>query len=116
MAVAAAVLFALAALGGITLAAMHFMKKPLPLALALVHGAVAAAGLVLLIIAVATGATATVAVAALVVFIIAALGGFTLFTFYLRHQPLPTPLVVMHGFAALAAFLTLLVFLVKGAA
>jgi hypothetical protein len=116
MAVAAAILFALAALAGITLAALHFMKKALPLPLAIVHGLVAATGLVLLIIAVATGASATLAVTALVLFIIAALGGFVLFSFYMRRQPLPSALVVIHGLVAVAGFVTLLVFLVKGSA
>jgi hypothetical protein len=116
MATASAVLFALAALGGITLAALHFMKKPLPMPLAIVHGLVAATGLVLLIIGVATGASATLAVTSLVLFIIAALGGFVLFSFYIRRQPLPSTLVVIHGLVAVAGFVTLLVFLVKGSA
>ena len=116
MAAAAAVLFALAALGGITLAAMHFMKKPLPLPLAIVHGLAAATGLVLLIIAVASGAGATVAVASLVLFIVAALGGFVLFSFYMRRQPLPSALVVIHGLVAVVGIVTLLVFLMKGSA
>jgi hypothetical protein len=103
------ILFAIAALGGATLAVMRITNRPLPLALALVHGAVAATALVLLIIAVATAsAPATLATVALVLFILAALGGFVLFSFHLRTQPLPVPLVLGHGLLAVAAFLLLL--------
>ena len=104
----AAVVFGLAALGGIAMAALHFSKKPLPLPLAIAHGLAAATGLVLLIIAVATGATATLVVTSLVLFIIAALGGFTLFSFYMRRQPLPSALVVGHALLAVSGFVVLL--------
>jgi hypothetical protein len=50
----ALILFAVAAVGGIVLALIRFKGKPYPpMALALVHGAVAAAGLVALIALVA---------------------------------------------------------------
>ena len=102
------VLFAVAALGGITLATLHLRHKSLPMALALVHGLVAAIALVLLIVVVAGGAMGTLTTAALVIFIIAALGGFGLFSFYLRKKPLPTPLVYVHGLVAVVAFILLI--------
>ena len=104
----ALVLFAIAAVGGATLAYMRIVKKDVSMPLALVHGVFAAAGLVTLVLAVAamksSGATA-----ALVVFLLAALGGFTLFSFHLRTRPLPVPLVLIHGGAAVIAFLILLI-------
>ena len=104
----AAIVFAIAALGGATLAYMRIVKKDVSMPLALAHGLLAATGLVLLTIGVTrTGGTGlTVALAA---FIIAALGGFTTFSFHLRSRPLPIPLVVIHGGAAVVAFLILLV-------
>src|SRR5689334_5262409 len=107
MLVIAAVLFAVAALGGVTMLALHLRNQNLPLALALAHGAFAAAGLVVLILSVLL-ASAGSAVSSLVLFVIAALGGFFPFSVYLRGRKLPTPLILVHGGVAVIAFLILL--------
>jgi len=109
----AAALFAIAALGGITLATLHFRQKGLPMALAVGHGLLGAAGLVVLIVAVVGGATGNLMIASLALFVIAALGGFALFSFHLRRLRLPTPVVLIHGLVAVVAFLLLLVTLAK---
>ncbi|MDA8109349.1 MAG: hypothetical protein M0015_12050 [Betaproteobacteria bacterium] len=117
-----AILFALAALGGLALAALHFRagarERP-PTALAVVHGLAAAAALVLLIIGVlgpAAGGSG-LPVIALVLFVVAALGGAYMFLGkHLRGQPLPGTVVVLHGLLAVAGFLVLLAFLLGGAA
>ena len=109
MLLASVVLFAIAAAGGATLAVLRLTNRPLPLALALVHGAVAAAGLVVLIAAIVGGtAVGTMPTAALAVFLIAAIGGFALFSFHLRNKSLPIPLMLVHGGVAVVAFLMLL--------
>src|SRR5207249_7193902 len=113
MFVVAAVLFALAALGGIILAALHLTTKTAPVPLALLHGLLAAAGLVLLIIGVTQMASGGLPVVALVIFIIAALGGFVLFAMHLKNRPLPGGLIVVHGLVAVAAFIVLLVSLAR---
>ena len=105
----AVVLFALAALGGIILASLHLKTKNAPIPLALLHGLLAAAGLVLLITAVVQMASAGLAGVALVIFIIAALGGFVLFAMHLKKRPLPGGLIVVHGLVAVVAFIVLLV-------
>jgi hypothetical protein len=112
-----AILFALAALGGLTLAVMHFRsggrERP-PTALAVGHGLVAAAALVLLVIGVlgAAAGSSTLPVVALAIFVVAALGGAYLFLGkHLRGQALPSAVVVVHGLAAVAGFLVLLAFL-----
>ncbi|HXG66992.1 MAG TPA: hypothetical protein VNO70_17955 [Blastocatellia bacterium] len=105
----AAILFAIAALGGVALAVIRFTGKDVPpTGLALAHGAVAAAGLVALIIAVTGGAASSRATIALAGFIIAALGGFLLFSYHLRRQALPIPLVAIHGLVAVVSFAILL--------
>lgn len=104
----ALVVFAVAALGGLTLAYMRIVKKDVSLPLAVVHGIFAATGLVLLIIGV-TQMGGSGATAALIIFLVAALGGFTLLSFHLRTRPLPVPLVIVHGLVAVAAFVTLLI-------
>lgn len=105
----AVVLFAIAALGGLVLALQHFRKANLALPLAVVHGLVAASGLVLLLLAVLGGTASGTAPIALVLFVVAALGGFFLFSHHLRSKPLPTPVVVIHALVAVVAFLLLLV-------
>lgn len=103
-------LFAVAALGGVVLAVIRFRGKPYPpLGLALVHGLFAAAGLVALIAGVAQGHAPSRATIALVLFVIAALGGFVLFFTHLRKNALPIGLVVIHALVAVVAFVILLV-------
>jgi len=106
----ALILFAVAAVGGIVLALIRFKGKPYPpLGLALVHGAVAAAGLVALIALVAQHQGSSAATTALVLFLIAALGGFGLFFHHLRKVALPVWLVIVHALVAVAAFVILLI-------
>jgi hypothetical protein len=103
----AIVMFVIAALGGATLAYMRFVNKNISLPLALFHGVFAATGLILLILGFMRMGGRGVA-AALIIFVVAAIGGFILFSFQLRSRPLPIPLVLIHGVAALAAFIILL--------
>lgn len=102
-------LFAVGALGGLTLAILHFKKKNLPLGLALLHGLLGAAGLVVLLLAVLHGGTPAKAAYALILFVVAALGGFYLFSFHLRKKSLPSPVVIIHALIAVTAFCLLLV-------
>ena len=109
----ATILFAIAALGGATLATLHFRgRTPLPMPLVLLHGLLAAVALLLLIIvAVSQPGLGGLALLALVIFLLAALGGFYLFSFQLRGKPLPSRVVLIHGSAAVLAFVLLLVYL-----
>lgn len=113
----AAILFAIAAAGGAVMAAMRFGGRELPpMALAIVHGLFAAAGLLTLILAVVGGRTDWASVVALVGFVIAAIGGFTLFAHHLRRQALPVNYVVIHGAGAVISFVILLaaIFVLRG--
>ncbi len=113
----AAILFAVAAVGGVVMAAMRFGGRELPpMGLALVHGLFAAAGLVTLLVAVAGSGASWVAMAAAAGFLLAALGGFMLFAHHLRRQALPVNYVVIHGAGAVVSFVILLVaiFVVRG--
>lgn len=104
----AVVVFALAAAGGIFLAALHFQGKPLPMPVAIIHGVAAATGLVLLILYVLGSDAFGLAGTALVILVVAALGGFYLFSFSLKDRPLPSPVVIVHAVAAVAGFAILL--------
>ena len=81
--------------------------------LAVGHGLLAAAGLVVLIVAVVGGSTGNLLIASLTLFVIAALGGFALFSFHLRRLRLPTPVVLIHGLVAVIAFVLLLIKITK---
>jgi hypothetical protein len=105
----AILLFALAALAGVTMAAMVFRGTPAPRpALAVLHGTCAAAGLLVLLWAVMRAGAGGPTAVALGLFVIAALGGFTLLSFHLRGRALPRGLVAGHGLLAVVAFCTLL--------
>jgi hypothetical protein len=101
------VLFALAALGGITIVVLYKRGKLL-LPLALVHGAFAASGLVVLMIAAAQGQTTTVGNVALALFVVAALGGFYLIYSHLTKRNLPQAVIGIHAAVAVTSFLLLL--------
>lgn len=105
----AAILFAVAALGGLVIAIMRFSGREVPpMGLAVVHGLAAAAGLLALIFAVLGHTQATASTVALIGFVVAALGGFFLFSYHLRNQALPIPVVVIHGLVAVISFVILL--------
>ena len=112
--ITALIIFGLAAAGGLLLAVMRVGNKPLPLPLALLHGALAATGLVLLAVSVFGGGAADGARLALGLFVVAALGGFLLFSFHLRKKQLPLGVMVIHAVVAVAAFLILLGAVLKG--
>jgi hypothetical protein len=103
-------LFAVAAVAGLTMAIMHFrgFSPPKPV-LAVLHGLFAASGLVVLLLAlIKTGFTGKPAIAAGLL-VVAALGGFGLLSWHARNQRLPSALMVIHALVAVAGFLTLLV-------
>ncbi|HEX3775241.1 MAG TPA: hypothetical protein VHV51_12300 [Polyangiaceae bacterium] len=110
----ALILFGIAALGGLVLVFLRVSNKPLPLPLALLHGALAATGIVALLLSVLNAGGAGQARLALGLFVVAALGGFLLFSFHLRKKQLPMGVVVIHALVAIAAFLILLGAVIKG--
>ena len=100
----AVLVFVLAALAGATLAVKRFRDQALPTPLALAHGLAGAVGLVLLALAVLPGGAPAFARIGLVVLVVAALGGFFLFSFHLRQKAPPIGVVVVHALAAVAGF------------
>ena len=109
----ALVLFAIAALGGVAMAVIRFRgaERP-PTGLALLHGALAAAGIIVLIVAMLSAPNPAQARTALVLFIVAALGGFYLFAQHVQKRPLPIPVILIHAVIAVIGFLVLLVVVV----
>jgi hypothetical protein len=79
---------------------------PWPLSLA--HAALGAIGLIILIYAAATAGIPKTALTALVILIIAALGGFYLASIHLRREVAKQAIVFVHAGVAVIGFLTLL--------
>jgi hypothetical protein len=106
----AAILFGIAALGGVTMVVMRLQGKPLPpLWLAAIHGVLAASALIMLVMTIAEGAAPKAAVIAAVGFGLAALGGaFLLVGFHLKEKALPIPIMLTHGIVAAISFIILL--------
>lgn len=105
----ALILFALAAIGGIGLTLLHIKKDDAPLSVAAVHGILGAAGLVVLLWTVLQSGAGSLVWGSVVLFLLAALGGFVLITKHLRGESLTSTLMFTHGGAAVVAFVLLLV-------
>lgn len=107
----ALVLFGLAAIGGLLMARQHLQGQTPAMGIAIGHGIGAAAGLILLIVFVLNNPVHNMVQLALGIFIVAALGGFLLLANHLRGKKLQTPLVFIHGIAAVIGFVLLLLFI-----
>lgn len=105
----AAIILSLAALGGLTMVAIRLSGVPRPPTfLAAGHGLIAATGLALLIYAAADPGLPQLAQVALGLFVLAALGGITIFVrYHLKTLPLPIPFILGHGLLALIALAVL---------
>jgi hypothetical protein len=105
------VLFAIAAVWGIYLAASILGAKKLTKPIILGHGVVAAIGLVLLIIASLMSGFVMLSGISVVLFVLAALGG--AFMFFGPGGP-TTQLIALHAVLAVAAFVLLLIYAFAG--
>jgi hypothetical protein len=110
----ALIVFAIAALGGLTLAGVYVLQGRLaPWALSLLHAALGAIGLLILIYAALTSGIPGAALAALVILVIAALGGFYLASIHLRGEVANKSIALIHAGVAVVGFLTLLAVVVN---
>lgn len=104
----ALVIFAIAALGGLALASFVLRDRLAPWPLSILHAALGAIGLIILLYAAFTAGISKGALTALVILIIAALGGFYLASIHLGQKVAPKPVVFVHAGFAVIGFLTLL--------
>jgi hypothetical protein len=103
----AIIVFAIAAVGGLLLAAHVLRGKFAPWALSLMHALLGAAGLVLLIALLVQGNVPQRVLIGFVLMLVAALGGFFLASFHVRKKLPPKAVVVIHAGVAVVGFLTL---------
>ena len=104
----AILVFAVAAVGGLVLAAHVLRDNFAPWAVSVVHAFLGASGLIILLLTVLEGNAPQRVAAALGLFVVAALGGFFLASFHLRRKLPPKAFVFLHAGLAVAGFLTLL--------
>lgn len=108
MLITTVILFALAAVLGLILFNKVFKDEKTPKAVVYSHGAAAVTALILLIIAYVNQGDSMLMIS-LLIFIVAALGGFVLFAKDLAQKPIPKWLAIVHALAAVTAFVLLLV-------
>lgn len=108
MLITAILIFALTALLGLYLLSFVLRKKDTPKGVAFTHGPLGAIGIVILLIY--SVLYTPKPIVSLIIFIIAALGGFVLIYRDLTGKTLPRWLAITHGSIAVIGFLTLLVF------
>ncbi len=107
----AIVLFVVAAVFGLMNLIPILKNKPAPKPSVFIHGGFAALGLLCVILAVAR-ATGPSPVDALILFVIAALGGFVLFGIDMQKKPMPKWLAILHPLIAAVGLVLLIVFVV----
>ena len=104
-------LFALGAIIGMYLLTFVLQSKKAPTAVALIHGAFVAIALVLLIVYTVNNGPGPIE--SIVLFVVAALGGFYLFYRDVTGKVVPKWLAIVHALAAVTGFLLLLIFTFK---
>ncbi|KTD21827.1 hypothetical protein [Legionella londiniensis] len=102
-------LFITAALLGLRILLAILKDKPTPKPFVLSHGPLAALAIVLLIIEVVRGNTDGLLITSLIIFILAAIGGFTLYTLDMLKKDIPKPIAIAHPIVA-ATGLAVLIF------
>ena len=103
---------ALAAIFGLILISYVLKGKAAPRGVMIVHGLLAAVSIVLLIMYVTENRPGPIE--SLVLFVIAALGGFVMLSRELTGKPVPKWLAVVHGLLAVSGFIVLLIFAFAG--
>lgn len=104
----ALIAFAIAAAGGLYLAAHVLRGRLAPWAVSLLHAALGAGGLALLTLLEMQGTAPHAVRTALIVLVITALGGFLLASFHLRRRLPYKAIVGLHAGLAITGFLILL--------
>ena len=104
----AVLIFAIGAIGGLIMAMRVLRGQLAPWALSLAHAALGATGLVLTaIVAFGGSSPGGIVPIALLILVIAALGGFYLASIHLRQQVAPRAVVFVHAGVAVIGFLCL---------
>lgn len=113
MLVTAVVFFLIAAFLGTFLLRAILTNKPTPKPVVFMHGSIAGLALLALITYVALGHTTPLLVTSLVFFILAAIGGLTMFTLDMSGKPVPKMLAIGHPVLAVTSVILLIVYIIQ---
>lgn len=105
-------LFVLAAVFGLIVLTAILRNKPTPKPVVFIHGGVAATALLIVIFAAVSSPSAAPLVS-IVLFILAALGGFYLFATDMRGKAIPKWVALIHPLVAAAGLISLIYFVMK---
>lgn len=108
----AIILFLIAAVFGAIVLTSILQDKPTPKKFVYTHGSIAAIALVMIIYYVFTHPVHA-PVTSLILFLIAAAGGFTMFFIDMQSKPVPKWIALLHPLIAVIAVLALAVFILK---
>lgn len=106
-------LFVIAAVFGLTILTAILKNQPTPKPAVFTHGPLAVIALITLIMYSLHGHADTLLITSIVLFILAALGGLTLFSIDMRNKPIPKLIAVLHPVLAVIALLTLVVYMLQ---
>lgn len=106
----AIILFIIAAIFGLIILTAILKNQSTPKKVVFTHGPIAALALILVIIYAAMGNADPLLITSIVLFIIAALGGLTLFTIDMRNKPIPKLIAVVHPILAAIALILLIIY------
>ena len=110
MIIAAIILFLIAAIFGLITLTAILRDRPTPKPAVLTHGPIAALALILIIIDIARGHTEALLITALVILLIAALGGFILFSLDMLKKHIPKTLAIVHPIVAVTGVIVLIIY------
>lgn len=103
-------LFIIGAIFGLIVLTSILRNKPTPKPVVLFHGLFVATALVLVLIAFFTGQQDKLLLISIVLFVIAALGGFTMLFTDLLQKPIPKWLAILHPILAAIGLIVLIMY------
>lgn len=106
-------LFIVAASFGLIILTAILKNQPTPKPVVFTHGPVAAIALILTILYYFQGHQDTLLLTSIVIFVLAALGGLTMFTIDMSKKPIPKALAIIHPLAAATALVMLVVYMLQ---
>lgn len=113
MLISAIVLFIIAAIFGLIILTSILKNKPTPKPIVFIHGPLAAIALILVISYMVIQGASPLLITSVVLFVLAALGGLTLFTIDMRNKPIPKLLAMLHPLIAVAGLIVLIIYVLQ---
>lgn len=107
------ILFIIAAILGLIILTAVLKDRATPKPIVFIHGPIAAIALIIAIVYLFTGHADPLLIASVILFVIAALGGLTLFTIDMRDRPIPKFLAVLHPIFAATGLVLLIIYALK---